>query len=162
MARFESNRDVEQVYDEALRELDRKIAAHVERLAALKVERRTADDPAGYDTLIGQAEQLLVEMRANRRTLEHERLTAPAARAVADAAVRVADDASGLGATASSQALASVRDQVDALQRRAHPGLLDADGVPIHARRAALDARAREDRAREELERLKEELKKKK
>lgn len=152
------------VYESALRELDAKIAAHTERLASLRVEQRTRaargdDSDRGYDALVEQAEQLLTEMRTARRKLEQERLSAPAAKAVAEASVQLADDASGLGERSSSQALASVRDQVEALNRRASPGELDADGIPIHGRRAALDRKAKEDRAREELERLKRELK---
>lgn len=157
--------NTEAVYVSALRELDAKIAAHIERIAALRVEQRTKQgrqdgSDRGYDALIEQAEQLLVEMKASRRALEQERLTAPAAKAVAEARVRATDDATGLGESASSQALGAIRDQVGELNRKASPGQLDADGIPIHGRRAALDRKAREASAREELERLKKQLKK--
>lgn len=158
-------RNTEAVYERSLEQLDAKIAAHVERIAALKVDGRTRalrgdGSEQGYDVLIEEAERLLGEMRANRRALELERHAGPAAKAVAEARVQVDDEASGLGASSASQALSSVRDDLDALQRRASPGLIDANGVPIHGRQAQLDRKAKEDRAREELERLKRDLKK--
>lgn len=151
LGRVETN-NPEVAYQAALRELDGKIASQAEQIASLKVRARS--EP-GYDELVFQAERTLETLRSNRRALELERLTGPAAQKVAEARVHLADDANGLGERASSRALGNVRDDVDALKRRASPGEIDANGVPIHGRRAVLDRKAREQRALEELQRLK-------
>lgn len=138
-------------YQTALAQLDRRITEQKTRLAQLL---RRRDEP-GYEELASQARQVLEGLEASRRQLELERLTGPAAQQVAEARVQLADEASGLGERASSRALGSVRDDVEALKRRASPGLLDADGIPIHGRQEHLARRSREDAAREELARLK-------
>lgn len=148
------------VLERELERMDGRIAEHVERIASLKVqrlhlEREGKGGEAGYAELIEQAERILVELRDRRRALDHERMAAPAAKAVAEARVALHDDATGLGASATSAALGSVRDDIDALNRKAHPGLLDADGIPIEGRRAALSRKDKERKARAELERLK-------
>jgi hypothetical protein len=151
------------VFDDQLRKLDAKIAEHKERITGLRVKERTLagredGSEQGYAELVTQAEVLLTDLQKQRRALELERLTGPAAQAVAEARIGLADDESGLGPAASSSALSSVRDDVNALKERASGGYLDANGVPIHGRQAALTKKSKEANAREQLEQMKRQL----
>lgn len=151
------------LFDAELDKLDAKLAAHKDRILGLRAEERVRagredGSDKGYAELIEQAELLLVQLTKQRRALELERLTGPAAQAVAEARVGLADDASGLGASASSSALSSVRDDVESLKQRASGGYLDANGVPIHGRQAVLDRKVKEASAREQLEAMKKQL----
>ena len=148
------------VYSAALDALDAKIAEHKDHLAsvradALRAEQRGDGTRASYDALALEAERLLHELREKREALDRERVSAPAKRAVAEARVAMAEASSGVGSTDEARGLSSVRDQVEALGRRASPGMLDANGIPIHGRQEALSRKSAEQRAREELARMK-------
>jgi hypothetical protein len=152
--------NTEAVYASARDGVQERIDAQRAQLASLRVDlaRYQDADPvrvAGYPALIAQAERAVEALLEEQRALELERLVGPAAKAVAEARVRVADDDSGLGPDASSAALSSVRDEVAAKLERASGGYLDANGIPIHGRQAALDRKHREAEAREQLEQMK-------
>ncbi|MCB9677399.1 MAG: hypothetical protein H6737_19990 [Alphaproteobacteria bacterium] len=152
--------NVEAVYVAELQRLDARIAEHTDLLASLRAKRaleaRKGDGhEAGYDPLIAEADALLAALKTQRRKVDQERLAAPAHKAVAEARIAVDDQSGTLGTSATAQGLGRVRDAVDALNRRASPGYLDADGIPIHGRQAKLGAKSAEERARAELAQLK-------
>ena len=103
--------------------------------------------------------ELLEGLLAKRAQLDEERVRAPAQKALAESRIATAEANSSLGSTDEAEGLNSIRERVDQLNRRATPGELDADGLPIAARRAALDRQAVEADARAQLEAMKRALK---
>ena len=152
--------NVDAVYAAELEKLDARIVEHQSQLAAIRAqklerERRGDGSEAGFAELVSEAELILEQLRKARRALDHERLTAPARKAVAQSRVDVADEESRLGTSATARGLAAVRDTIEAQTRRANPGLLDENGIPIRGRQARYARQAAEDSARAQLEALK-------
>lgn len=106
------------------------------------------------------AKELLQDLLDHRAKLDEERVRAPADKALAEARIGMAEANSSLGSTDEAEGLNSVRERVAQLNRGANPGELDADGIPIAGRRAALDKKAAEADARAQLEQMKQALKK--
>ncbi len=96
-----------------------------------------------------------IAMRDGVETLKNDRDRDLAQHAAAQAAIEIDETVSGLSEAAHVRALDTVRDSVGALERRAHPGYLDADGNSVRGRAAGLGRKAAEESAQAQLDMLK-------
>ena len=121
------------------------------------VEAKTAE-LAVVTEQVEATKAALHQLREHTEALKREQVTAKAQLAAAEAAIEINDTLSGLSDSPTARALGSVRDSVEALKRRAHPGFLDEEGNSVQGRAEAMGRKAAENRARAELERLKADL----
>lgn len=111
--------------------------------------------------LVGQVEALkagLATAKEGTAALKREKDVALAQKAAAEAAIHIQDAMSGLGTDPQTRALNSVREAVEVLESRAHPGWRDADGESVRGRAEALGRKAAEQSARDQLATLKRQL----
>ncbi len=144
------------VYAAAIEAAEARIVDLKDRLVSSMAEqkRRGGDDLALSDQ-IAEVRAGLDRCKQELESLKVERTRDLARRELASAQVAVNDLETGLSADADIQAVGNVRSDIERTHERAHEGYLDSEGRPVHARRAQLEKRAAEDRAREELARLK-------
>ena len=144
----------------ALSEADEDTLAVLEYQVGELARKRDAA-LARVEDLAGQVEQgksALVAFRAELEALKREQTTMLATKELAAARIVAHDTESGLSEDADVVALGKVREAVDALEAQAHKGYLDAEGTPIRARVEEVARKSSEERAREELARLKAKL----
>ncbi len=107
---------------------------------------------------IEEGKSSLVAFRGDLEALKRERETMIAQKELAAARIVAHDTEAGLSGDADVVALGKVREAVEALEARAHDGMRDQEGNPIHAKVEDIVQKSAEERAREELERLKSQL----
>ena len=109
---------------------------------------------------VEESKSALAAMKTELENLRRERETMLAKAKLAEARIVAHDTASGYGEDADVVGLAKVREGIEGLEMRAHKGMLDREGNPIHHKVEAIAQKSAEDRAREELQRLKARLRK--
>jgi phage shock protein A len=107
---------------------------------------------------VEMTQQALKKLRAHTEDLKREKITAVVMGEVAEARIEIHDTISGTSDRASDIALNKVRDNIQSLKRQAHPGYLDEEGNSVRGRAEALGRKAAEQRARAELQKLKDEM----
>ena len=112
----------------------------------------TLGEVTTYDEAVSAGQAALAKGRTDLEALKREREVQLANKAVADAAIEVYDAQTGL--SEAHAGLASVREAVGALDRRAADGYVDSDGVGVKGRAEAMGRKAREASARAQLEAL--------
>ena len=122
-----------------------------------KLETAMAET-VSLEAKIEEGKSGLVAFRADLEALKRERETMIAQKAMAEARIVVHEAEAGLSGDADVVALGKVREAVEALEARAHDGMTDQEGNPIHAKVADIVQKSSEERAREELDRLKAQL----
>ena len=104
---------------------------------------------------VEEGKSALTAMRQELQSLKREKETMLAKQKLAAARIVAHDTASGMSEDADVIGLSKVRESIDGLDMRAHKGMTDREGNPIHAKVEAIVQKSAEERAREELARLK-------
>lgn len=112
----------------------------------------------GLAVQVEEGKSALMAFRAELEALKREQTSMLAKKELAAARIVAHDTQSGLSEDADVVALGKVRDAVEALESRAHGDYLDREGNPIRAKVEAVAQKSAEQRAREELARLKAQL----
>lgn len=104
---------------------------------------------------VEEGKSALTAMGGELESLKREKETMLAKQKLAAARIVAHDTASGMSEDADVIGLSKVRESIDGLDMRAHKGMTDREGNPIHAKVEAIAQKSAEERAREELARLK-------
>jgi len=126
-----------------------------------EVMKLTETKTAELLKVTGQVEETKVALnkfREDTKALKREKITVAAQHAVAEARIEINDTIYGMSESTTAQALEQVRENVDSLKRKAHPGYLDEEGNSIQGRAEAMGRKAKENSARAQLEQMKRDL----
>ncbi len=154
LSALESN-NPDAVFAAAVDAAGERIGELRDRLVQLLADQDRKGESEALTALIAQTREALDKTQRDLEALRTERTRALAQRELAAAQVAVADLKQGLSQHADIQAVGTVRSDIERTHEKAHEGWLDGEGRPVHARVAKLQQRSAEDRAREELARLK-------
>jgi phage shock protein A len=143
------------VYASAIEAAELRIGDTKDRLVGLMAQQQRRGDDTELGDQVVETRMALDQQRQELETLKVERTRALAQRELAAAQVAVNDLKQGLSADADIQAVGNVRSDIERTYERAHEGWLDSEGRPVHARVEQLAKKSAEDKAREELARLK-------
>jgi len=143
------------VYAAAIEAAELRIGDTKDRLVGLMAQHQRAGDDHALGDQVAETRAALDQLRQELETLKVERTRTLAQRELAAAQVAVNDLKQGLSEDADIQAVGNVRSDIERTHEKAHEGWLDSEGRPVHARVERLAEQSAEDKAREELARLK-------